>query len=58
MALELDDRDMMMIRFLSFCKRKIIFETIFWIAGTQNQVYIYPEQRYIEQILISDGRNY
>ena len=29
MALELDDRDMMVIRFLSFGKREIIFETIF-----------------------------
>ena len=38
MALELDDRDMMVILFLLFCKRKIVSETIFWIAGTRNQV--------------------
>ena len=36
--LELDDRDKIVIRFLVFRKREIIFETIFWIAGTQNQV--------------------
>ena len=38
MTLELDDRDKMVICFLLFCKREIIFETIFWIAGTQNKV--------------------
>ena len=38
MTLELDDRDKMVICFLLFCKREIIFETIFWIAGTQNEV--------------------
>ena len=38
MALELVDRDKVVIRFLIFCKKEIIFETIFWIAGTQNQV--------------------
>ena len=38
MALELDDRDMMVIRFLLFCKREIIFENIFWIFLTRNQV--------------------
>ena len=38
MTLELDARDMMMTRFLIFCKREIVFETIFWIAGTQNHV--------------------
>ena len=38
MALELDDRDIMVIRFLLFCKREITFETVFWIAGTRNQV--------------------
>ena len=38
MTLELDDRDKMVIFFLLFCKREIIFETIFWIAGTQNEV--------------------
>ena len=32
------DRDMTLIRFLLFCKREIIFETIFWIAGASNQV--------------------
>ena len=38
MALELGDRDKVLIRFLVFCKREIIFETIFWIAEIQNQV--------------------
>ena len=38
MALELDDRDMMVIRFLLFCKREIIFDTNVWIAGTRNKV--------------------
>ena len=38
MAWELDDRDKVVIRFVLFCKREIIFETIFWISGTQNQV--------------------
>ena len=38
MALELDYGNMMVIRFLLFCKREIIFETIFWISGTQNEV--------------------
>ena len=38
MALELDDRDMMVIRFLLFCKSKIISETIFCIAEIRNQV--------------------
>ena len=37
MGLELDDKGMMKIRFLSFCKRDNL-ETIFWIAGTGNQV--------------------
>ena len=37
-ALELDDRDILVIRVLLFCKRKIIFETIFRTAGTRNQV--------------------
>ena len=39
MALELDDRDMIVIRFLLFCKREIIFETIFWVVGTLKQVF-------------------
>ena len=38
MVLDLDDGDTMVIRFLLFCKREIIFETIVWIAGTRNQV--------------------
>ena len=38
MALGLDDRDKMVIHFLSVCKREIIFENIFSIAGTQKQV--------------------
>ena len=38
MALELDDWDMVVIRFLLFCKREIIFDTILWIAGSRNQV--------------------
>ena len=38
MAWELDDRDKVVIGFLIFCKRQIIFKTIFWIAGNQNQV--------------------
>ena len=38
MAWQLGDRDKVVICFLLFCKREIIFETIFWIAGTQNQV--------------------
>ena len=38
MTLELDDRDMMVIRFVLFINREIIFKTIFWIARTQNQV--------------------
>ena len=38
MALELDDRDIMLIRFLLFYKREIIFEAIFWIAADRNQV--------------------
>ena len=29
MTLELDDRDVMVIGFLLFCEREIIFETIF-----------------------------
>ena len=37
-ALELDDRDKMAILFFSFYKREIIFETIFWVAWTRNQV--------------------
>ena len=36
-AWELDDRDKVVIRFVLFCKREIIFETIFWISGTKNQ---------------------
>ena len=38
MSFELNDRDMMMIHFLLFCKRETIFETIFWIAVTLNHV--------------------
>ena len=38
MALELDDRDKLVIHFLLFCKREIIFQTIFWMAATRNQV--------------------
>ena len=38
MALELDDRDTLVIRVLLFCKRKIIFKTISRTAGTRNQV--------------------
>ena len=38
MALELDDRYAMVIRFLLFCKREMIFETTFWIAGARNHV--------------------
>ena len=38
MALELDDRGTMVIRFLLFCKREIIFETTSWIEGTRNHV--------------------
>ena len=34
MALELDDRDKLVIHFLLFCKREIIFQTIFWMAAT------------------------
>ena len=37
-AWELDDRDNVMICFSLFCKREKMFNTIFWIAGTQNQV--------------------
>ena len=36
-ALELDDKDMMVIRLLFF-KREIISETIFWIAVARNRV--------------------
>ena len=53
--LELDDKDMKGICFLLFYKRYIIFEIIFWIAGTQNQVpdgifpwKLLPSQRHIE----------
>ena len=38
MALELDDRDMVVIRFLSFYKKEIISKTISQIAGTRNRV--------------------
>ena len=38
MAWQLDDRDKVVIRFLLFWKKEIIFEIIFWIAATQNQV--------------------
>ena len=38
MALELDDRDKLVIHFLLFCEREIIFQTIFWMAATRNQV--------------------
>ena len=38
MALELDERDKMVIRFLLFCKIATVFEIIFWIVGIQNQV--------------------
>ena len=38
MALELDGRDILVIRVLLFSKRKIIFETICQTAGTRNQV--------------------
>ena len=38
MTCEVDDTDKVVIRFLVFCKREAIFEAIFWIAGTQNQV--------------------
>ena len=48
MALELDYEDMMMIRFLLFRKREIIFKTIFWIAGTWNQV---PDKAFPWKIL-------
>ena len=65
MHLELDDKDMMVIRYLLFYKRNIVFEIIFWIPGTRNQVpdrifpwKLLPSQRNIEQILISDRRNY
>ena len=34
MTLELDDRDMAVIRFILFCKREIIFEIIYWTTGT------------------------
>ena len=37
-ALEFYDRYMMVIRFLLFCKRDIIFLTIIWIAVSRNQV--------------------
>ena len=37
MALKLDGGDRMVIRFILFCKREIIFETIFWLAGTRNK---------------------
>ena len=39
---ELDDRHVMVIRFLLFCKREIIFETIFWVVGTRKQVFDRP----------------
>ena len=39
MALELDNRNMMVIRFLLFCKWEKIFETIFLIVMTRNQVH-------------------
>ena len=48
-AWKLDDRDEAMIYFLVFCKT-IIFETIFRIAGTQNQV---PDSFSLEVPLIS-----
>ena len=38
MGLELDDREVMVIRFLLFCKGEIIFQTIFWLAVIQSQV--------------------
>ena len=39
MPLELDDRDLTVIRFLYFVKMtEIIFETIFWIVVTRNQI--------------------
>ena len=41
MTLELDEKDELMIRFLLFCKREIIFETISWIVLTRNQVLHY-----------------
>ena len=28
----------MVIRFFLFCKKEIIFETIFWIVAIQNQI--------------------
>ena len=61
MVLELDNRDVMVLRFLLFCGREIILETVFWIAVTRNQVpdrafpwkflsglHLLPGQRYIE----------
>ena len=41
MAWVLEDRDKVVIHFLLFCKREIIFETIFWTARTQNQVRVF-----------------
>ena len=41
-------RDNAMICVSLFCKREKIFETIFWIAGTQNQV---PERVFPLKIL-------
>ena len=38
MALELDDKDMMVIRFLITLLKKDNFEIIFWIAVTRNQI--------------------
>ena len=37
-ALGLNGRDMLMIQVLLFCKREVIFETIFWIVVIKNQV--------------------
>ena len=38
MTLELVDKEKMVIHFLLFCIKKIIFETIIWIVITQNLV--------------------
>ena len=38
MVLELVDRDMMVIHFSWFCKRKVVFDAIFWTAAIRNHV--------------------
>ena len=52
MAWVFEDRDNVVIHFLLFCKREIIFETIFWIARTQNQVLFFVLFTLVKTLLI------